>query len=151
MRYLLLVCALVLASPSLAFARSESEFAYPFSQVWTITIRLLRIDLDCPINEKDKDEGYFLFEYRDDKRTFPGSAELIPSNVGGVKGVRVVIQLAALPQYVERMILDRLARKLDEELGRPMQPQKPKDEKQPSAEKPHEKKPDDKQKTSDNK
>jgi hypothetical protein len=149
MRRFLLIGAFVFVLPSLAFARSESEFAYPISQVWTITIRLLRIDLDCPINEKDKDEGYFFFDYHDDKRTFPGSAELIPATVGGVKGVRVVIQLPAMPQYVERMILDRLARKLDEELGRPAQLQKQKDEKQPSADKPTEKKPDDKQKAPD--
>jgi hypothetical protein len=149
MQRFLLIGAFVLALPSLAFARSESEFAYPVSQVWTIAIRLLRIDLDCPISEKDKDEGYFFFEYRDDKRTFPGSAELIPATVSGVKGVRVVIQLPALPRYVERMILDRLARKLDQELGRPIQQQK--DDKQPAEDKPTEKKPDDKQKPPDKK
>jgi hypothetical protein len=120
MRLFWLIVAVNLILPSVASARSESEFAYPFSQVWTIAVRLLRIDLNCPINEKDKEEGYFFFEYRDGKRSFTGSTEIIPKMIDGVKGVRVVIQLSALPRYVERTILDRLARKLDEELGQPV-------------------------------
>ena len=120
MRFLWLVVAINLLLPSVASARSESEFTHPFSQVWTIAVRLLRIDLNCPISEKDKEEGYFFFEYRDGNRSFTGSAEIIPKTKDGVKGVRVVIQISALPRYVERMILDRLARKLDEELGRPI-------------------------------
>ncbi len=130
MRFLWLIVAINLLLPPVASARSESEFAYPFSRVWTIAVRLLRIDFDCPIKEKDKEEGYFFFEYRDGKRSFTGSAEIIPTtSAAGIKGVRVVVQLSALPKYVERMILDRLARKLDAELGQPITANKQADKK----------------------
>jgi hypothetical protein len=136
MRILGLIVAVHLLLPAVASARSESEFAYPFSRVWTIAVRLLRIDLDCPIDEKDKEEGYFFFEYRDGKRSFTGSAEIIPKTIEGAKGVRVVIQLSALPRYVERMILDRLARKLDQELGRPIKAKKEEVDKKPVEKQP---------------
>ncbi|MBN1656142.1 MAG: hypothetical protein JXA30_20405 [Deltaproteobacteria bacterium] len=139
MRSFIPVIALVLIMPSFARARSESEFAYPFSRVWTIAVRLLRIDLDCPIKEKDREEGYFFFEYRDNNRSFSGSAELIPMAIDGTQGVRVAIQLPELPKYVERMILDRLARKLDTELGQPMR-QKPEKDPKPAQSKSGEKK-----------
>lgn len=146
MRFLWLIVAVNLLLPSAVHARSESEFAHPFSKVWTIAVRLLRIDLNCPISEKDKEEGYFFFEYKDGTRSFTGSTEIIPKTIDGVKGVRVVVQLSALPRYFEQMILDRLARKLDKELGRPIakknEPGNKPDEKQsPETKTPRDKKP----------
>lgn len=84
---------------------------------------MLRVDFDSPITEKDKDSGYFLFTYADAGKQIPGSVEVIKVMENGNESVRVVVQLPALPTYVEQMMLDRLNRKLGQEYGQP--PQKP--------------------------
>ncbi len=114
-----LAILVALSTPGLAQARRETTFVYPFSRVWPTAVRLLRVDLECPITEKDKEEGYFFFTYADHGKTFPGSVELISTKEGSQESVRVVVQVPAMPSYVEAMMLDRLARKLQEQFGSP--------------------------------
>jgi hypothetical protein len=106
-------------------ARREVTFFYPYSRVWTSAVRLMRVDFGCTITEKDKDDGYFLFEYPDHGKTFPGSVELVAGKEEDVDTVRVVIQIPAMPSYVEGMMMDRLARKLEQEFGAPKEPKRP--------------------------
>ena len=73
---------------------------------------MLRVDFESPITEKDKDSGYFLFEFTDAGKQHPGSVEVIRVLENGVESVRVVVQVPALPIYVEHMLLDQLTRKL---------------------------------------
>jgi hypothetical protein len=127
MRSVQVVLALVLwlggaIAPFSASAKREDSFSYPFTRVWTTAVRLLRVDFECPITEKDKDEGYFFFEYKDHDKTYPGSVELVTTKTAGVERVRVVIQVPAMPSYVESMMLDRLGRKLIEDFGIPTTP-----------------------------
>jgi hypothetical protein len=131
MRSFCLLLAL-LALPSVAEARSDSEFAYPFSRVWTSAVRLLRIDLGCPITEKDKEEGYFFFDYPTDSGPVPGTVELIRMRVRGVEGVKAVVQIAAVPQYEERLVLEKLERKLRAEFGSPLSAEPEKKAKPPA-------------------
>lgn len=105
--------------PAQVQARTKGEVTYPFSSVWTTLVRLVRVDLGCAITEKDKDEGYVLFDYQDAGRTVPGTIELVRSKRGSVEQVSLVVQIPAMPSYVERMVIDRLERKLREELGAP--------------------------------
>lgn len=110
------------ALPPSASARREATFGYPISRVWTAAVRLVRVDLECPISEKDKDDGYFFFEYSDRGKKYPGSVELVNMQDSGGDQVRVIVQVPAMPAYVEAMILDRLNRKLEQEFGPPKQP-----------------------------
>lgn len=122
MRFRVLVIALALCcSPLSASARAKAEVIYPFASVWTTLVRLVRVDLGCTITEKDKDEGYVLFNYADAGRTVPGTIELVRSKRGPQEIISLVVQIPAMPSYVERMVIDRLERKLREELGAPMQ------------------------------
>lgn len=105
--------------PPSASARRETTFHYPISRVWTAAVRLVRVDLECPIGEKDKEDGYFFFEYTDRGKKFPGSVELVSVHDSGADHVRVIVQIPAMPAYVEAMILDRLGRKLEQEFGPP--------------------------------
>jgi hypothetical protein len=105
--------------PPLAAARREATFSYPLSRVWTAAVRLVRVDLECPINEKDRDDGYFFFDYTDRGKTYPGSVELVTLQDSGGDHVRVIVQVPAMPAYVEAMILDKLGRKLEQEFGPP--------------------------------
>jgi hypothetical protein len=103
-----------------AEARREQAYPYSFERVWTTAVRLLRIDFSSPITEKDKDSGYFLFDFTDGKAQHPGSLELIRIAGGGTESVRVVLQIPALPSYVEQTLLERLSRKLGQEYGTPI-------------------------------
>jgi hypothetical protein len=98
--------------PATAAARREVVFSYPFVRVWSTAVRLLRVDLECPITEKDREEGYFFFQYSDHGKTFPGSVEFVTSKENGGETVRVVIQVPAMPSYVEAMMLDRLPKEV---------------------------------------
>jgi hypothetical protein len=119
MRTLGLACAVLVLWVGGAEARREQTYPYPFSRVWTAAVRMLRVDFESPITEKDKDSGYFLFTFADASKLHPGSVEVIRVENGSVESVRVVVQVPALPSYVEQMLLDRLARKLGQDYGQP--------------------------------
>lgn len=106
-------------SVSTAHARREATFNYPYSRVWTTAIRLMRVDFESQITEKDKDDGYFLFEFPDRGKSYAGSMELIASHKDDIETVRVVLTIQALPTYVESMLMERLAKKLVQEFGQP--------------------------------
>jgi hypothetical protein len=120
MRVLGLAFLILCALTGQAQARRESSFSYGFTRVWNTAVRLVRIDFGSAITEKDKDSGYFLFEFTDGAKQHAGSLELIRLQDGGVESVRVIVQIAALPAYVEQNLLDRLTRKLSAEYGPPM-------------------------------
>ena len=110
------MCATLLVAASGAQARREQAFRYPYTRVWETAVRLLRVDLESPIGEKNRDDGYFLFEFPYNGKPTPGSVEVVRVDDGSV---RVVVQVPAMPSYVEQMILDKLARKLTSEYGAP--------------------------------
>src|ERR1700759_1252754 len=119
------VLCLALFAPASVHAKREMTFNYPYSRVWTAAVRLMRVDFEAEVTEKDKDDGYFLFEYPDRGKNVPGSMELIATRQGDVETVRVVLQIASLPTYVENMILERLRKKPRQEVGAPREAKKP--------------------------
>ena len=102
-----------------AQARRESTYQYPYSRVWTTLMRMVRVDFASPITEKDRESGYFLFDYPDAGKTFPGSVEVVRVVENGFETSRVVIQVPGLPTYFEQMMLDKLTRKLNQDYGQP--------------------------------
>ena len=122
----------VLLWPSLGSAKRTQDFGHTYEQVWRSAIRLIRVDQGFPIRDRDKDVGYFMFDYQDNGRGHPGSVEVV--EVGKTGAVKVVIQIPSMPSYIERMLLDKLKRKLDTDYGEPPKRR----EKTPSAEEPDE-------------
>ena len=120
-----LLVVVALAFPATALARTGSDYPYPAERVWNAALRLIRVDLQCPLGDKDADVGYFMFEYHDGARKYSGSLEIVRARIEGRDGVHVVVQIPNLPTYVERMILDRLGRKLVEDFGEPPPAQRP--------------------------
>jgi len=120
-----LLLAAALAGPALgalgiddACAAVAYDSPYTFEQTFGTALRLVRVDLGCKITEKDPDSGYLLFDYtsvESGKKVHHGSIEI----VRGKQGTHVSVQLPALPQYHEQMIVDALARKLVAEHGDP--------------------------------
>jgi hypothetical protein len=133
------VLALGLLTPLPGYAKREQVFSYPYTRVWTAAVRLMRVDFEANITEKDRDDGYFLFEYPERGKNVPGSMELVAQKQGDYESVRVVLQIPALPTYVENMILERLAKKLEQEFGAPKEakrPEPPKDKDKDEGESP---------------
>ena len=103
---------------------------YTFEQTYGAGLRLLRVDLGYKLLEKDKDNGYILFEYTSPEsgnKIYAGSMELVETK----EGVHVAVQIPQMPQYHERMIVDQLAKKLSTEYGEPPKKDKSKDKDKP--------------------
>lgn len=131
MRLLCLAWAVVLLWAGGAQAKREQAYSYPYSRVWTAALRMLRVDFNSPITEKDRESGYFLFEYPDAGKSYSGSAEVVRVTEDGNETARVVFQMPGLPSYYEQMLLDRLTRKLEQDYGTPIEPKPPADEPPP--------------------
>ncbi len=117
----LLFASLLLAFSADARARRSDAHRYRFEQVWSSVVRLIRVDYRFPVRDRDRDIGYVLFDYEHAGRTHPGSVELVRFQEGNHEQVRVTVQIPAMPSYIERMILDRLVRKLREDHGEPFE------------------------------
>ncbi len=119
-----LMAAVVLCVPSApASAKSAYDSSYGFDRTWNAGLRLVRVDLNLKVTEKDDTNGYLLFEYKSPEsgqKPVPGSMEFIKGSDGVV---RVVVQIPAMPGYHEQVLVDHLQRKLRNEYGDP--PKKP--------------------------
>ncbi len=123
----LALAAVALMVPAVAQARSEKAMGYAPKDVWSPTVRFVRVDESLKILERDAELGYILFELREDKKVFRGSVEIIAASAD--HGVRVIVDLRDRPSYMEVAMLERLERKLLAELG--PAPSPPKKEKAP--------------------
>jgi hypothetical protein len=108
-----------LAEPPVAAARGSETVAYRFSRVWSAVVRLVRVDYRFPVRDQDADVGYLLFDYQEDRRSHPGSFELVRVREHGRNQVRIVLSIPAMPSYIERMMLDKLLAKLEDDFGAP--------------------------------
>jgi hypothetical protein len=126
----------LLLATSSAYARSEKTLAYPRDPAWSAAVRFIRVNAGLKVIEKDAEAGYVIFEFKEDKKTFRGSLELIEVVKDGRKLVRFVITIEDRPQWVEVELLTKLERKLRAELGAPAPTPtpKPKDEPKPNDE-----------------
>ncbi len=118
-----MVFAIGTSAPQDARAKSAYESTYGFERTWNAGIRLVRVDLNLKVTEKDEGIGYVFFDYKspESSKPVPGSMEFIRSRDTGA--VRVVVQIPQMPGYHEQVLVDSLARKLRNEYGDP--PRKP--------------------------
>ena len=135
-----LLVVLIWLAPLVAEARSEKTLAYQRADAWPAAVRFIRVDAHLKVIEKDADAGYLLFEFKEEKKTFRGSLEVIDVVKDGRHLVRFVIQIEDRPAWLEIEMLNKLEQKLRAELGAPApQPAAPpkKDEpKEPKKEEP---------------
>lgn len=124
MRHLaFLIAALMLSAllpTQVADARREEVHSYRYDQLWRSVIRMLRVDYGMTVHDRDEEIGYIMFDYQDGNRAYPGSVELVRFVDQGQDKVRVVVNIPAMPAYVERMLLERLTRKLRDDYGMPV-------------------------------
>jgi hypothetical protein len=133
--------AVVLSGPQ-ATAKTSYDSAYGFERTWNAGLRLIRVDMNLKITEKDETTGYLLFDYKspegNTKKTTAGSMEFIRSKEPDAP-VRVVVQLPEMPRYHEQMLVDELVKKMKKEYGdppvhRPPSPERAKDAGAPDGE-----------------
>ncbi len=123
--------ALALSAP--AVARVEERTSYAKELAFHSVVRFLRVDRGYRLVEKDLDSGYLLFEYPLEKdRIVSGSVEVIPTESGST----IVVRLAELPEYHERVLFRALLGRLRADYGEakkpapppPKEPEKPKED-----------------------
>ena len=116
---LLVALAVVFTGPQ-ASANASLESNYGFDRTWNCALRMVRVDMNFKVTEKDEKSGYLLFEYKspESSKPTPGSFEIVRSQ-DGAGPVRVVAQLPQMPRYHEQALLDSLAKKLRQEYGEP--------------------------------
>jgi len=129
-----IIVTAALLLPAVGQAKKTEDYRHSYDQVWRAAVRLIRVDQGYPIRDRDESIGYLLFDYKDDGRTYPGSVELIRIKDQGGGSVRAIIQIPAMPGYIERMLLDKLEKKLIHEYGEAAAPKKPEEPKQPKEE-----------------
>lgn len=133
----LLLC-LLLALPGSAAARSEGRtLTYLREHVWPTAVRFLVVDEKAKLIDKDSDAGYVLFEIKEDGKSFRGSLEIITVMNGENPNLKFAINIIDRPLWREAGMVDRLEKKLRNELGSPPPPKK----KDPPKEEPKEKEP----------
>ena len=121
-----------LLSPSTIEAKSSVTLSYPFEQAWPTALRLLRIDQQYTIVDKDKEGGYIIFEMQHNNKAYRGSMEIARTkDEEGRKSVRLFVHVGKRPIYIESRILKRMESKLREEYGDPVDPQPPPKPKKP--------------------
>src|SRR5690349_3230247 len=114
-----LLVALLWLAPLIAEARSEKTLAYQRADAWPAAVRFIRVDAHLKVVEKDADAGHLLFEFKEEKKTFRGSLEVIDVVKDGRHLVRFVIQIEDRPAWLEIELLNKLEQKLRSELGSP--------------------------------
>jgi len=89
----------------------------------------VKVDLGLTVTDQDPEWGYLMFEYtsrESGKRKTRGSFEFVRTH----DEVRVALQLSSMPSYHERVLIEKLRRKLTAEHGTPPH-EKPKKREKP--------------------
>lgn len=112
-------------APWTASADEKRSHKYPYSWVMKASLRLIKIDLGCTIEEVDKDSGFILFRYTYEGVESPASLELsdLSTDENGYL-VNSRVMMNKLPSWVEADLLDQLEAKLKDEYGDPPKPKK---------------------------
>ncbi len=112
-KHLVFIVLFSLIAPSIAQAESRKVLTYPLASIYASAIRLLRVDLDFEILEKDKEGGYIIFNYRDNMgKKYRGSLELINKNSEKENITHAVCNIPEVPSYMEKDLLEKLNSKV---------------------------------------
>lgn len=120
-----LLTALGLFAATPAIARTTRVVGYRYERVWSSALRLLRVDSGYKVTDKDRENGYVLFVFPGSGavKECPASLELIrvedQGEAGSAPGVKLQLDIAHQPSYVELQLLDRLEQKLEADYGPP--------------------------------
>jgi len=111
------VVALALSFARPLAARADAVVDYSLPQTYSTALRLLRVDLNYEVTEKDEQAAYLLFRYQvpGEKRLVDGALELVEVD----KHVKISVKIPKMPEIHEQLLRDGLLRKLREDYGSP--------------------------------
>jgi hypothetical protein len=120
----LVVTGGIVVTAGLADAKSTCESPYGYDRTWNAAVRMILVDNNWKVTDKDHDDGYLLFDYvspensNAKKKTSQGTFEFVRGRDGDAP-VSVLVQLPEMPKYQEQMLLDQLSTKMRHEYGDP--------------------------------
>ncbi len=103
-----------------AAAKTKRDFDVNYDILYYTCVRLIRVDMNWKIVDKDKEAGYILFEFSaKDIPPTRASVELLRSAAPAKKNapdpITVQVTVGAASSIEERMFLSDLSKKLKEE------------------------------------
>ncbi|MFH1434676.1 MAG: hypothetical protein ABIJ56_03065 [Pseudomonadota bacterium] len=106
--------------PGPAAAETKRKVTYPYTWVFNTAVRLLKIDLKCEVDEKNKESGYITFFYEYKKMKSYATMELVDST-NDDNGYRVIVRVVMdkFPSWVEVDVIDKLEEKIRDLYGSP--------------------------------
>jgi hypothetical protein len=114
----------LLAGPT--WAKSAVSLGYATGDVWAAAVRLLRVDRNLPVREKDEAAGYVLFDVTEAGKAYRASLELVSvTDDAGRASTQATLTIPQLPKRFEAALLEQLAAKVRDERGPPAPPRKP--------------------------
>lgn len=109
-----LALATALLIPAAAKAEKRKIYTYQVNSVYSTAIRLLRVDLNYEILEKDQEGAYIIFNYVDNNsQKHRGSIELLDKGDEANKLTQAICSIPTVPSYLEMDLLDKLNVKLN--------------------------------------
>lgn len=116
---LLALCTLpILLTPSFASAKAQLELGYSVEEIFSTSVRYVRVDRGCKVTDKDADAAFVMFECKpDETHTSRGSIEILRSQLHGKESVRLQATLPDEGHGAELRLVELIERKLREERG----------------------------------
>lgn len=116
-KFKLSLILLIIILGSSGFATTTNLLSYPEDETWRATIRVLRIDLNCTIKERDKEGGFILFTFTYNGTTSNGTIEVFKVKTERSYYTKVKITLSSHPGYIESYIMNKLIERLKSDYG----------------------------------
>ena len=119
-RILVAVLIVLMLSVSLPVsAKIREVIKEDYDVLWSAAVRLIRVDKDWVLTDKDKDTGFIIFRYRakptnESRATIEILADKSDSKKTGLRWV-VQVSIPAVSSIEERMLISDLKSKLREE------------------------------------
>jgi len=113
------LCTLTtLLAPSLAFGKAQLELGYSIEEIFSTSVRYVRVDRGCKVTDKDGDAAFVMFECKvDETHTSRGAIEIMRSQLHGKDSMRLQASLPDEGHGAELRLVELIERKLREERG----------------------------------
>lgn len=106
-------------------AKTRKMMNWDYSTLYNTTVRLIRVDMNWEIEDKDRDAGFIIFKYvGKSKKILRATVEFIKDETGEnsdaegkspITSVIVQVSIPGVSSVEERMLIDDLNKKLHEE------------------------------------
>lgn len=111
----LLILGAWLLMGSLAVAKTTESVPGEYDAVWSTAVKLIRVDYDMKVVDKDKDAGFVIFLYKDNRgKESRATLEITHEKTDDKSAAsqRIVVNIPGASSLEERAFITDLRRKL---------------------------------------